>query len=120
MDLTISQMMQAQRELYELHKHEWNPRVPENGRNHILYMVEEIGETIAILKKKGEQAVMEDPAVREAFLGELSDIMMYYVDVLLCFNVSPEEYSRAFTKIHRKNMGRNYTAEYKELYYGKE
>ncbi len=118
MDLTISQIMQTQRELYELHKHEWNPRIPENGRNHILYMIEEIGETVAILKKKGEAAVMEDPAVREAFLGELTDIMMYYTAVLLCFGVTTEEFCQAFTKTHARNMGRDYTAEYKELYHG--
>ncbi len=118
MDLTISQMMQTQQQLYELHKHEWNPRVPENGRNHILYMVEEIGETIAILKKKGEQAVVEEPAVREAFLGELTDILMYYTAVLQCFGVTPEEFSQAFARTHARNMGRDYAAEYKELYHG--
>ncbi len=118
MDITISQMMQAQKELFELHKHEWHPRVPENGRNHILYMVEEIGETIAILKKKGEQAVMEDPAVREALVGELADIMMYYTAVLLCYGITPEEFSQAFAAKHAKNMHRDYTAEYKELYHG--
>lgn len=118
MDITVSQMMQTQRELFELHKHEWNPREPKTGRNHILYMIEEIGETVAILKKKGEAAVMEDPAVREAFVGEMADIMMYFAAVLLCFDITAEEFGQTFTAKHQKNMHRDYTAEYKELYHG--
>ncbi len=116
MDLTISHMMQMQRELYERHKDHWNPREPEFGKDHILYMIEEIGETIAILKKKGNKAILENEAVRQAFLEEMADILMYYVDILLCYDVSPEEISLAFTKKHLKNMDRDYTAEYKELY----
>ncbi len=118
MDLTVSYMMQTQKDLYKLHEKEWNPREPEFGRDHILYMIEEIGETVAILKKKGAQAILEDPAVREAFLGEMSDVIMYYIATLLCFHVTPEEFAGAFEKIHAKNMGRNYAAEYKELYHG--
>ncbi len=116
MDLTVSQMMQVQRQLYEVHKDHWNPREPEFGRDHILFMIEEIGEAIAILKKKGNGAIMEKDAVRQAFLEEMSDVLMYYLDVLLCYHVSPEEISKAFMEKHQKNMGRNYTAEYKELY----
>ncbi len=118
MDLSFSYMMQTQRDLFECHKHEWNPREPEFGKDHILYMIEEIGEAIAILKKKGENAIMEDSAVREAFLGEMSDVMMYYIATLLCFGVSAEEISQAFENIHARNMGRDYAAEYKELYHG--
>ncbi len=117
MDLSISQMMQFQRELFDLHKSTWAPREPENGREHILYMIEEIGETIAILKKKGSGDVLENPEVRAAFLEEMSDILMYYIDVLLCFHATPEEISQAYLAKHRRNMGRNYTEEYKELYH---
>lgn len=118
MELSISQMMQMQRNLYEKHKSTWLSREPENGKEHILYMMEEIGETISILKKKGNDAVLEDSAVRDAFLEELSDIMMYYLDVLLCYHVTGEEISQAFDKKYQRNMGRNYTEEYKELYHG--
>ncbi len=117
MDLTISQMMQMQRELYELHKDTWAPREPEYGKDHILYMVEEIGETIAILKKKGSREVMEDPEVRAAFKEELADILMYYTDMLLCFSITPEEMGDAYRKKHLRNTRRDYTKEYKELYH---
>ncbi len=118
MDLQISQLIKMQQDLYELHKEHWHPRVPENGRNHILYMVEEIGEMIAILKKKGDSTVVEDGAVRSAFLEEMVDVMMYYTDVLMCYQVTPEEFSKAFVEKYEKNMNRNYQREYKELYNG--
>ena len=61
---------------------------------------------------------MDDPAVRSAFLTEMADVLMYYTDVLLRYHVSPEEIAEAYRKKHAKNMGRNFTAEYKEKYHG--
>ncbi len=118
MDLKISDMMQLQQALYEKHKDKWEPREPESGRSHILYMIEEIGEMISILKKKGDSAVLDDSAVRSAFVEEMADVMMYLTDVLLCFHISAEEFSEAFCKKANKNMERDYAAEYKELYHG--
>ena len=118
MDLSISQMMQLQKELFEPHKNNWTPMEPEYGKDFILYMVEEIGEAIAILKKKGSAAVMDDPAVREAFLSEMADVLMYYHDVLLRFHVTPEEISDAYLLKHGYDMNRNYTKEYEEQYNG--
>ncbi len=116
MEMSLSQMQQLQRDLYELHKDTWAPREPEFGKEHILYMMEEIGETIAILKKKGNNGVMENKPVRSAFLEELADILMYYTDILLCYHITPEEISEAYQKKHLRNMHRDYTEEYKELY----
>ena len=118
MDLSISQMMQLQKELFQPHKDEWHPMEPEFGKDFLLYMVEEMGEVIAILKKKGSGAVAEDPAVRESFLEEMADVLMYYHDVLLRFHVTPEEISRAYLKKHGHNMGRDYRTEYEEKYNG--
>ena len=118
MDLTISRMMQMQRDLYERHKDAWYPLEPEYGKDSILFMVEEIGEAIAVLKKKGSAAIMEDPAVREAFLTEMADVLMYYHDVLLRFHVTPAEISSAFAKKHGYNLERDYTREYEEKYHG--
>jgi NTP pyrophosphatase (non-canonical NTP hydrolase) len=118
MDLSISQMMRLQQELFEPHKNQWHPMEPEYGKDFILYMIEEVGEAIAILKKKGSAAVMEDPAVREAFLSEMADVLMYYHDILLRFHVTPEEISDAYTKKHGIDMARNYEGEYKEKYHG--
>lgn len=118
MDLSVSQIMQMQKDLFELHKDSWHPMEPEYGKDFVLYMVEEIGEAIAIIKKKGSSAIMEDVAVREAFLSEMADVLMYYHDVLLRYHVTPEEISEAFLRKHNLDMNRNYAREYKEQYNG--
>lgn len=118
MDLTIGQMMQMQKELFELHKDTWHPIEPEYGKDFLLYMVEEMGEAIAILKKKGSSAVMTDEAVRSAFVEEMADVLMYYNDILLRYHVSHEEISESYVRKYRRNMGRNFTKEYEEQYHG--
>lgn len=118
MDLSLSQMMQMQKDLFEPHKDKWSPMEPEYGKDFILYMVEEIGEVISVVKKKGNSAIMEDPAVRQAFLDEMADVLMYYNDVLLRYHVTAEEISEAYARKHDYDMARNYQKEYKELYNG--
>ena len=118
MDLTIMDMMKMQKALYKLHEQEWPPLEPEFGKNTILYMIEEIGEVIAVVKKKGDRAVLEDSQVRDAFLEEMADILMYYTDTLLRYHVTAEEISAAYVKKHGKNMGRDFTKEYREKYHG--
>lgn len=118
MDLSISQMMQMQRDLFEPHKDKWHPMEPEFAKDFILYMVEEIGEAIAVIKKKGSTAIMEDPTVRNAFLTEMADVLMYYNDVLLRYHITPEEISQAYAKKHGCDMTRDYTKEYKEQFNG--
>ncbi len=118
MDLKISDMMELQRQLYQQNKDKWEPREPESGRTHILYMIEEIGEMVSILKKKGDATVLTDDVVRAAFVEEMADVMMYFTDVLLCYHISSEEFSEAFCKKAGKNMVRNYEKEYEDLYHG--
>ena len=115
-DLKISDMMSMQKKLYELHKDTWSPMEPEYGRNFILWMMEEVGESIAIIKKKGDQAIMTDENVRKAFCEEMSDVLMYFYDTLLRYGISAEEISNAYIEKHTRNMGRNYTEEYKNKY----
>ncbi len=62
--------------------------------------------------------MVEDTAVREAFLEEMADVLMYYHEILLRFQVTPEEISDAYVKKHLRNMGRKYAQEYEELYHG--
>ncbi len=115
MDISFSDMMRMQQALQALHAGEWSPMEPEYGKESILYMVEEIGEVIAIQKKRGSD-IMENSDVRHAFLEEMADVLMYYTDTLLRYRVTPEEISEAYIRKHNHNMGRNYTKEYEELY----
>ena len=90
---------------------------PEYAKDYILYMMEEVGEVISILKKKGCDGIMSDPAVRSRFLEEMADVLMYYNDLLLRFHVSPEEISQAYQAKFEKNMRRNYRQQYEEMYH---
>lgn len=114
-DLSISQMMDLSYKLWEKHKDTWSPMKPEYGRNFILYMIEEIGEVIAIIKKKGEEQIMHNPQVRERFTEELGDVLMYFMDVLNRFNISSEEFSKTYMKKFQENINRNYEEQYKNL-----
>lgn len=112
-DLSISGMLDMSYELWEKHKDTWAPMEPEHGKTSILYMIEEIGEAIAIVKKKTEDEIMNNPAVREHFIEELGDVLMYYSDVLNRFKITPEEFSSIYIKKFQSNMNRDYEAQYK-------
>jgi NTP pyrophosphatase (non-canonical NTP hydrolase) len=90
------------------------PIIPENGHFLLLWMFEEMGEIVAIVKKRGNNAVMKDETVRAAFIEELSDVLMYFIDMMTCYGVSAEELSEAFTKKHEKNMRRDFATEHKK------
>lgn len=120
MDLKVSDMMDMQRELWELHRDKWSPMEPEYGRNFLLWMVEELGEVIAIVKKKGDAAIAADPAVRGAFTEEMSDVLMYFMDTLLRYGVSPQELSEAYLNKHGTNMGRDYDGQYARMLTGEQ
>lgn len=49
-DIKISDMMRMQVNLWEQHKDTWSPMEAKFGRNFILWMMEEMGECIAIIK----------------------------------------------------------------------
>ena len=103
-DIKISDMMRMQMNLWEQHKDTWSPMEAKFGRNFILWMMEEMGECIAIIKKKGDSAIMREASVREAFVEEMSDVLMYYFDTLLRYGVTPEEISNAYVAKHNKKI----------------
>ena len=113
-DLKISDILTMQEELQEKYKDHWRELTPENGRNSLLWMMEEVGEVISIIKKRGESAIMNDESVREKLVEEMADIMMYYSKILICYGISAEEFSELFLKKHAKNMQRDFVGEYKD------
>ena len=110
-DLTLSEIMNMQKELQDKHKGKWTPLTPEYGRSSLLWMVEELGEVVSVIKKRGENAVMTDSLVREAFIEEFVDVLMFMNDALMCYEITAEELSESFIKKHAKNMGRNWEEE---------
>ena len=115
-NLSISEMQNMQYELYEANKDKRGEKTPNQAKSHILYMIEEIGECIAIIKKKGIDAIMENPDVRSRFLEEITDVQNYYIEVLNRLNITPEEFSNAYIEKHNFNMNRNYENDNKEKY----
>ena len=77
-DLKISELKEMQLKLYELNKEKWNDMEPKFAKNHILYMIEEIGECISIIKKKKIDSVMNDEHIRNRFIEELCPCCIFY------------------------------------------
>ena len=105
-DLTLKDMHQMQRELQEKYKEKWGGLSPKIGRNQLLWMYGEMAEVGDIIKKKGEQAIMEDEGVRGHFVEELCDVLMYFNDIMLCFDIAPEELEKTYREKHQRNMKR--------------
>ena len=117
-DLCFSDTLSMSKELWDLHKDQWSPMEPEYAKNFILYMIEEIGEVIAIVKKKSLNDVMAKGPVREHLIEELADILMYYNDTLNRFNISAEELATVYTKKHNSNLTRDYKKNYEDFLTG--
>ncbi|MDR1232015.1 MAG: hypothetical protein LBK61_11530 [Spirochaetaceae bacterium] len=76
---------------------------PESAGNSLLWIMEEIGEVIAIIKKRGEKDIENDKGLKEAFTEELVDVFMYFLDILNRYGINGEEFSEAFVKKNDKN-----------------
>jgi len=111
-DLKISDLIAMQDALQNRMKDKWTPIIPENGHFSLLWMFEEMGELVAIIKKRGIDGIMNDETVRTGFVEELSDTLMYFIDLMTCFDVTAEELSEAFIRKHEKNMARDFVAEH--------
>jgi NTP pyrophosphatase (non-canonical NTP hydrolase) len=69
-------------------------------------MIGEVGEVIDIIKKHGGEAACQDEKLRADLVEELTDVLMYYNDVLLCYGISAEELKRSYISKFEKNMKR--------------
>jgi len=107
-NLTIKDMMEMQDELNLQHRERWGERTVEDGRSYILWMMAELGEVIDIIKKKNEEAIINDSIVREAFVEEMADVLMYFNEVCLSYSIDAQELSFAYQSKHQKNMRRDY------------
>ena len=58
-------------------------------------MLGEVGEVIDIIKKNGDKNVVEDVDVRQQLVEEMTDVLMYYNDVRLCYGISEQELKEA-------------------------
>jgi len=103
---TLEEMQRIQAELQEKYKDKWEGIGPALAKNKLLWMYGEMGEVGDILKKKGHDAVMNDPEVRAHFVEEMCDVLMYFNDVMLCMGITPDELKRVYLAKHKRNMSR--------------
>ncbi len=115
MDLRISDLIAMQTELQALHP-EWGGIYPERTKDQLLWGVAEMGEVIDIFKKRGADGIMNDPETRQHFIEEMADVIMYLTDILLCCNISAEEYSQVHAQKHARNTKRDYVEERKHMF----
>ena len=105
-DFGFREMQQIQVQLQEKYKDKWKQLSPELGKEQLLWLMIELGEAADIIKKQGSQIIMEDTEVRTHFIEEMADVMMYYNDVLLCYGISIDEFSKVYREKHQRNMNR--------------
>lgn len=105
-DFSISEMQKMQQKLQDKYQDKWEHICPKVGNNKLLWMIGEIGEVIDIIKKNGSDTAHCDQKIRKDLVEELADVLMYYNDVLLCFDISAEELKQAYVDKFQKNMKR--------------
>jgi NTP pyrophosphatase (non-canonical NTP hydrolase) len=119
MDLRISDLQKMQTELQDSHP-QWGGVTPARGRDQLLWGICEIGEVIDIIKKRGDDEIMNNPETRRHLIEEMADVMMYLTDVMLCFGISAEEYSNVHARKHAHNMKRDWSVEIEHMFDNKD
>jgi len=105
-DFGLKEMLSMQRQLQEQYKDIWEPIGIPTGQNKLLWMIGETGEVIDIIKKHGADAALNDPDLRSCLVEEMADVLMYYNDILLCYNISPDELADSYRHKFERNMKR--------------
>lgn len=103
---TLDEMLSMQKTLQQRYQEIWDPIGPETGPSKLLWMLGEAGEVIDIVKKNGTQPLMENSEVRRHLVEELSDVLMYFNDILLCYGITEPELKQAYTAKFERNLTR--------------
>ena len=95
--LTLKEMFAYQQRLQAKYAGQWGePIEPATAVRKLCWAYGELAEAGDIIKKKGDAAIMGDPEERRHFMEELGDVMMYLFDVMLCYGMTPEEFSETY------------------------
>jgi NTP pyrophosphatase (non-canonical NTP hydrolase) len=81
---------------------------PVYAKLHLLWMIEEIGECVSIIKKQGDSKIINNQTTRRHFIEEMSDVLMYFTDVLNRYNISTTEFSKIYKDKITINKKRHY------------
>ena len=105
-ELSLSEMQQLQRVLQEKYRDQWGGLSPEKAVRMLLWLYGELGEAADVIKKEGSSKIMTDLEIRNHFVEELCDAAMYFNDVMLCFDITPEEFEKVYREKFNRNMNR--------------
>lgn len=105
-DFGINEMKTMQRSLQLKYRDSWEPINEETGKNKLLWMIGEVGEVIDIVKKNGDKEACKNASLRKALVEDLSDVLMYFSDVLLCYGITSEELKESYTNKYKENLER--------------
>ena len=106
MGLDFETMQDLQKKFQEKHQGKWQELCPEVGRDRILYMIIEAGEMADVIKKQGDDRIMQDEETRKHFVEEMCDTLMFFNDVMLCYQITPDELNQAYLDKFEKNLHR--------------
>ena len=105
-DFGFVEMQNMQKALQDKYKDKWECISPETGKNKLLWLMIELGEVADIIKKSKLDDIMGEKETRSHFIEELSDVLMYYNDILLCYNISIDELKKIYCAKHTRNLSR--------------
>lgn len=106
MALDMQEMKRLQQTLQERYAGWWEPVDAAHGKNKILWMMAELGEAIQVIKRHPESEIIAPGDVRRDFVEEMADVLMFFNDVLLCYDITPEEFEEVYRAKHSRNMTR--------------
>ena len=106
MALDMKDMREMQQALQARYAGWWEPVDAEHGKNKLLWLLAELGEAIQVVKRRSADEIMASGSTRHDFVEELTDVMMYFNDILLCYDISPEEFEEVYRAKHQRNMTR--------------
>ena len=115
LDLSLADMLEMLTELHAEHP-DWGALDATAGRNQLLWLTGELGEVIDVVKKNDPAHLSQPGYAGDCLTEEIADVMMYLNDVLLCYDIAPEEISRAYYKKHLYNLRRNYRQQNEDRY----
>lgn len=106
MALDMQEMKRLQQTLQACYAGWWEPVDAAHGKNKILWMMAELGEAIQVIKRHPESEIIAPGDVRRDFVEEMADVLMFFNDVLLCYDITPEEFEDVYRAKHSRNMTR--------------
>lgn len=107
-NITISAMLVLSQKLHQKHKADWPALKPHNAREEFLWLITELDEVLDIIKKDGEEAIMQHKKTRSEMIEEITDCFMYLADALNCYQYTAQEFSRVYCQKMRYNLKRDF------------